>query len=364
MTSFLFPVYIPFEDRFDAHYRILQPLGQGAHGQTFLIEEKTGSKRRRFVLKKVDFENGQSSSFIEFVFEIHTHYRAHEMLPQRVPKLREWWIWGMHGYIIMEYFAMGSVQNRYKGFRSIAEVNTTMSLWRQFAQHGIFHGDVKPPNILLQDDGTYVFADWGVAVAFDKFTPDELRIIVQEKTKEELGRVQKKLVVYSRDAEAGDAAAAAKARAVRQTMYLLEYVNSIVCNAESSDSHTFLQELLFYEMAYRVNHCLIKPLVNDGLRILYETIHRELTHKYNFVITDASFYEAFHRYVDWLRNVLWLYQMEKAERQFIEQFIADHRDQLTTVEDVKRHPMYDYLNRRAMIRAFEKVRSTTTPPRT
>lgn len=358
-SSFLFPVYIPFEDRFDARYHTLQQLGEGAHGQTFLVEERD-DRKRKFVLKKVNFEHGHSSSFIEFVFEIHTHYHAYEVMPERVPKLHEWWIWEQHGYIIMEYFPLGSMYNVFKGFRSLTEVNTVMDLWREFARHGIFHGDVKPPNILLRDFDSFVFADWGVAVVLDKFTFEELKIIIEEKSKQELARVKKKLAVYvEKDEE--PAKKQAKIRAIRQTMYLIQHVRSI-CE-KMSNCRNFLQELLFYEMAYRVNHCLLKSIINDGLQLLYRTIRHELTRKYGFAIEDASFFEAFHRYVDWLRNVLWLYQMEKAERQFIEQFIADHQDELKTVEDVKSHAMYRYLNQRSMIRAFERARSTTTPPR-
>lgn len=372
--SFLFPVYIPFHDKLDLAYTVERQIGKGAHGTTFLVQSKTDVPIT-YLLKRVDFDfdandssSTQSSSFIEFVFEIYAHQFAYEISANEIPKLREWWVYEGSGYIVMEYINGGSMQQCLGGITSAAQYMQIIKRWRFFASHGVFHGDLKTSNILCKQNSEsittsisgsvigsgsgsgsssdsssgsvqFMLGDWGVAVLFHKFTLDELQIILREKYREEKVRLEYKMRDQTSE----------KRRVYVQVLKIMSYVNDM---CESGDCRDFIQELLYYEMAFRLNLCVTNRKTAD--RILKQ-LHNSIAQKYNWEITDSVFFVAFHRYVDWLRNVLWMYQMEKAERQYIEQFISQEYGNLHSEDDVKNHSMYRYLNPSRMLRAYRKV---------
>ncbi len=76
-----------------------------------------------------------------------------------------------HVYIVMPYLARGTLNDRIGGHRSLAP-ETTASVAAQVAsaldyahRHGLIHRDIKPDNILFDEDENALITDFGIATA-------------------------------------------------------------------------------------------------------------------------------------------------------------------------------------------------------
>lgn len=76
---------------------------------------------------------------------------------------------------MMQYYHRGSVKTLL-GKQEPLSWLTIQDLFRQLAtalaylhERGVVHGDIKPSNILIADDGRPVISDFGIAKDYGKF---------------------------------------------------------------------------------------------------------------------------------------------------------------------------------------------------
>ena len=151
-------------------YRIEELLGQGAFGSAYLALDV--ALKRRCVIKELRAEHlSDHQTRQRFINEARTmagltdpHIVVvhHLLTPESYPELRDY-------YIVMEYMEGGSL-DAWRRHHEITindavriAADVCLGLERAHRQ-GIYHRDVKPANILLNDDGSVIkVADWGLA---------------------------------------------------------------------------------------------------------------------------------------------------------------------------------------------------------
>jgi eukaryotic-like serine/threonine-protein kinase len=148
-------------------YRIVAPLGVGASAQVFLAEDVT--LRRQVAVKVLQPGLAQSEAFLR---RFGAEARAAAALNH--PNLARVFDWGEDEggpYLVLEYLSGGSLLDLFqRGVRlSVAQA---ASIGAQAARglayahaRGLVHRDVKPANLLFDDEGRVRIADFGVARA-------------------------------------------------------------------------------------------------------------------------------------------------------------------------------------------------------
>jgi serine/threonine protein kinase len=87
----------------------------------------------------------------------------------RIPKLYDWSLQGEDNFVVLEYFAEGSLADARSSISRLDEDQTwrllTDLLSALSAAHraSILHLDVKPSNVLLDGEGGYILTDFGVS---------------------------------------------------------------------------------------------------------------------------------------------------------------------------------------------------------
>ena len=146
-------------------FQIERPLGEGAMGVVYLAQDL---KRQRLVALKVLKTRGQLSDEdkARFVREANT---AAELEHPNIVRILEHGQSGPFLYFVMEYVPGRSLKDWIdkhgplplpSALRVAAQVATALSHARE--RH-IVHRDVKPENIIVQDDGHSKLADFGLA---------------------------------------------------------------------------------------------------------------------------------------------------------------------------------------------------------
>lgn len=155
-------------------YRVLQQLGQGAYGETFLVEDTHLPSNRRCVLKQLKPTTDQvlQQELIErFKEEAAILERLGEQSPQgQIPKLFAYFAEGGNFYLIQEWVEGQTLIERIRKTGRLSEsevvamlVGLLPVLHYVHSKH-IIHRDIKPSNIIFRRrDRLPVLIDFGIA---------------------------------------------------------------------------------------------------------------------------------------------------------------------------------------------------------
>jgi len=148
-----------------AGYQLVRCLAQGGAGTVYLAREEADGKDVVVKVMAQRLPTGEESK------EAQRLQREYELIRKvdspRIVKLKELGVAAGHVYLVMEYFAHGSLREHIRGPLPRAEA---LDYVRQIAtaleiihRAGIVHRDLKPANVMRRRDGTLALIDFGTA---------------------------------------------------------------------------------------------------------------------------------------------------------------------------------------------------------
>ena len=335
--------FIVVEENIIKDWKVDREIGAGVHGTIFQVYHSSDKKKAMpFAMKVVEFKNTekQQSSLPEFVLEVSGHLNARSHLPENVPELFEAWVYRNRGYMVVQFMPEGSIPL----ISSQANFDELIALWNEFARHGILHGDYKISNI-FRHNGRYMIGDWGVSIC-----PADLKHHMIHPWLIE--RISIQLEERRRQGKSD----------------LFEPVCNMMIKIlhQCTDVSEFITRLVFYETLYRLHRCLETRALQD-----------EMFRKINFnilswlrselladdipveEISTPVFWDYYHKFVDFVRNILWIIQVEQVERAIAMRFILEvRRDYPNKDVDVKmvrsKKPVSRYVCDRVMNKMISK----------
>jgi hypothetical protein len=144
-------------------WRLIRRLGQGAHGAVFLANPSDGSPHQDVAVKMLSLSGDQQE---------HARRELSSLLAvdtDRIPKVSDWRLDGDVPFVVMQYFASGSLRDALHGvgaldepqvWRLLSDLLTALSAAHQAS---LLHLDIKPANVLLDDKDGYVLTDFGIS---------------------------------------------------------------------------------------------------------------------------------------------------------------------------------------------------------
>ena len=148
-------------------YRLFAPLGTGASAHVYVAEDV--SLRRRVAVKVLHPALASDETFLR---RFRTEAQAVAAL--RHPHIMQVFDWGEDGdgpYLVLEYLSGGSLRDLLdRGHRLTPSQALLLALQAAQAldyahRRGLVHRDVKPANLLFDDEGRVAIADFGLARA-------------------------------------------------------------------------------------------------------------------------------------------------------------------------------------------------------
>ncbi|MFN2234000.1 MAG: protein kinase domain-containing protein [Anaerolineales bacterium] len=149
-------------------YEILEQIGAGGFGTVYRAQQP--ALGREVAVKIILPEHANHPEFIRR-FEIEAQLVARLEHPHIVP-IHDYWRDPSGAYIVMRYLSEGSLQaalqkeafNLELTARMLDQVSSALALAHR---NGVVHCDLKPNNILLDEDGNAYLADFGIAKVLD-----------------------------------------------------------------------------------------------------------------------------------------------------------------------------------------------------
>lgn len=143
------------------NYRKLEKLGEGGFGEVFLAIEKYSE--RKVAIKKLRIKRADEQELMEH--EIKTiSLLKHPNVVTYYHCINE----GQELYLVMEYCENGSLRDKMRQGQLtldeiIAYAITITKTMDYIHKKGIVHHDIKPDNILFDDENTLKISDFGIA---------------------------------------------------------------------------------------------------------------------------------------------------------------------------------------------------------
>jgi serine/threonine protein kinase len=154
-------------------YQLKEQVGRGGFGAVYRAKQM--AVEREVAVKIILPKFANHADFIRR-FEAEAYLIARLEHPHITP-LHDFWRDPNGAYLVMRFLRGGSVQRALKN--GSYELDATSSLLDQIAsaldfahRNGVIHRDIKPGNILLDEDGNAYLADFGIAKAMGTFKGD------------------------------------------------------------------------------------------------------------------------------------------------------------------------------------------------
>ncbi len=146
-------------------YEIGDQLGEGAFGKVWAATQ--AAVGRPVAIKQIHADLADDPDFVRH-FEYEAHLIAHLEHPHIVP-LYDYWREPGSAYLVMRYLPGGTLGARIAD--EPLDLSEAVAMTQQIAaaldsahRAGVIHRDVKPANVLLDEEGNAYLSDFGIAV--------------------------------------------------------------------------------------------------------------------------------------------------------------------------------------------------------
>lgn len=146
------------------HYRLVKPLGNGGSGSVWLAQD---------LLADIDVAMKFYGSFDDFgLSEFRKEYKlGFKLNHPNLLNIRHFDVYENCPYLVMTYCKNGSLarkagkMNEEEVWRFVENVASGLAYLHSQRPH-IIHQDIKPDNILIDDDGSFLISDFGISRKF------------------------------------------------------------------------------------------------------------------------------------------------------------------------------------------------------
>lgn len=161
-------------------FEFVSRLGEGGTGKTVLINDNQINKK--FVCKKYSpvQEEYWEEYYSRFVEEIRIMY---EISHKNIIRIFEYYLYpeAKTGYIIMEYIQGLNIEDFFMFYGEEKLNPIFIQIINGFAyleEHGILHRDIRPQNIMVDDEENVKIIDFGFGKQIEKSTDEKASVIL------------------------------------------------------------------------------------------------------------------------------------------------------------------------------------------
>lgn len=176
--------YIKTENNSISNYEFLSELGAGGFGKVFKVRYKLDN--RIYALKELIKVEGNLEKYLKREIEL-----LSELKHSHIIKYYDSFIYGENTYLVLEYMENGSLKEYLDTFKKMKNIKIKNELvWNLFMQcisslvyihsKNIIHRDIKPHNILIDNNMRLKITDFGVSIKLENNEEKYLTKILSE----------------------------------------------------------------------------------------------------------------------------------------------------------------------------------------
>ena len=152
----------------DMNYRVVSTLGSGAGSTTLLISDRTRGGKR-FALKVVRRQDADDDVYIaqaKVEYEVSQKLNHPAIVRIYDARIKKNWLFRTSGVELLMEYVDGRTLDELEGptiDQLVLIFNHVASALVHMHRRGVYHGDLKPSNIMLSKDGAVKLIDFGTA---------------------------------------------------------------------------------------------------------------------------------------------------------------------------------------------------------